>query len=1316
MLQLRTLGELRLSGADGDVLAGRRKELVLLAYLARRSPRAVRREELIGLFWSERPDRHARQSLRQALLQLRRAVGEGLAVQAESVLVADGTVELDIAAFEADLVAGRLREAVRRWAGEFLVGADEVGGETYRAWLESEREGARRRLAAAFEQLVAAGAENGGGPEAAVWAERWAEALPLDECAHRSWIEALRSDGRIEEAIARHAAFAARLRRELEVDPPPAFLRLKETLEPARDRADPRPRATPGAAALVTPALTGRDPALAELEAAWRVVEQGGSAAVVVEGEDGMGKTMLGERFLHSLEAPNSSHEPEPLVLRARAREEADQLPWGCVRDLLAALADAPGLGGAPDGALAEVSRLVPAIRVRFPRLPQPVGDDRSLVDAVGAVLEAVAEEVPIAVFLDDLPRADSASRDLIVRLARRPLPGVLLLVAARPEWLEPSGARAELCQVPGVRLIKLVPLGEADMAALLGSMIALDGAGARSLAQRLSSETGGNPAHAVEIVGSLVEQGFLVSDPRGVWRTTPAFDGEPLPIPSGVRDTIVRRLTGLGDGARQVAALGAVLDGPLDRERIRVASALPPDRFAAAVDELIARHLLRVAPGRDDALEFARPVIRRLARERLGGGSGPPADRASAWRLRLRGTLAVAAAVAILAALGSMMLPGSEPAVAPVLAVGRLSATGAADPAGVADAVATMLATNLARVPELQVVSTGRMYELLSQLGGSAMGEAAWTGAARQAGAGDLVEGEIHRTDNGLRLDLRLVELRTGTVRAAYTVVGADAFELVDRATAEITAGLGLPPMPLRVADVTTSSMVAYRFYEEALRSYAEGDYRSSSRLFATALGEDSSFAMAAHYAAASQLAQFQPISEDARRRLLTLAERATHRERLLIRAAWSSDGVASRVATAESLVVHFPTEPDGHLLLGGLRLRSGEFLAALPHLRRVVAMDSLGMLGTHPRCRGCEALAQIFESYMLADSAAAAEAVARDWVRLQPRSSRGWHALAEVLEVQGRYAEALAARRNATEIAPGQLYNPLYPAIARLRAGDHPAADRMLRALVHDGTSAVRLEALWFLAISLRAQGRLREALETLHQAPIAAPGQPTDIAIRQHRSQVLFEMGRAREAAQQFDSIAGLRPEPTNEAALARHRSWTLTHLATSLAAAGDAHRLAELADTIERTGGRSSHGRDRHLHHHVRGLDLAVRGQDERAAEEFRRAIFSPTLGYTRTNLELGRLLLKLGRPAEAVAVLSPALRGSLEASNLYVTRTELHEQIGRAWDMAGRPDSAAVHYRLVLSAWRNADPQFAPRYDALAERLVALDEHRRAVGR
>src|SRR5215208_6913068 len=119
MLRLQTLGEIRLTGSDGDLLAGRRKELVLLAYLARRSPRAVRRDELIGLFWDERDEARARSSLRQALLQLRRAVGDGLTVDREMVRLAQDVVAMDAAMFDADARAGRDRDAVDRWGGDF---------------------------------------------------------------------------------------------------------------------------------------------------------------------------------------------------------------------------------------------------------------------------------------------------------------------------------------------------------------------------------------------------------------------------------------------------------------------------------------------------------------------------------------------------------------------------------------------------------------------------------------------------------------------------------------------------------------------------------------------------------------------------------------------------------------------------------------------------------------------------------------------------------------------------------------------------------------------------------------------------------------------------------------------------------------------------------------------------------------------------------------------------------------------------------------------------------------------------------------------
>jgi hypothetical protein len=84
-----------------------------------------------------------------------------------------------------------------------------------------------------------------------------------------------------------------------------------------------------------------------------------------------------------------------------------------------------------------------------------------------------------------------------------------------------------------------------------------------------------------------------------------------------------------------------------------------------------------------------------------------------------------------------------------------------------------------------------------------------------------------------------------------------------------------------------------------------------------------------------------------------------------------------------------------------------------------------------------------------------------------------------------------------------------------------------------------------------------------------------------------------------------------------------------------------------------------------------------------------------------------VLITLHRPREAVSLLQSALRGGLEANNLYVTRTEFQYLLGRAWDVAGRANSAAAQYRRVLAAWQAADPQFDARRDSIRSRLAAL---------
>jgi hypothetical protein len=77
--------------------------------------------------------------------------------------------------------------------------------------------------------------------------------------------------------------------------------------------------------------------------------------------------------------------------------------------------------------------------------------------------------------------------------------------------------------------------------------------------------------------------------------------------------------------------------------------------------------------------------------------------------------------------------------------------------------------------------------------------------------------------------------------------------------------------------------------------------------------------------------------------------------------------------------------------------------------------------------------------------------------------------------------------------------------------------------------------------------------------------------------------------------------------------------------------------------------------------------------------------------------MGRSLMALGRAREAIAILQPALRGGVDGSNSYVTHTELHEALARAFELAGQPDSAVAHYRAVEQAWRRADPQFRDRH-------------------
>lgn len=647
-------------------------------------------------------------------------------------------------------------------------------------------------------------------------------------------------------------------------------------------------------------------------------------------------------------------------------------------------------------------------------------------------------------------------------------------------------------------------------------------------------------------------------------------------------------------------------------------------------------------------------------------------------------------------------------------LAVGAVEDHTGGDSLGSVPVLRDLLATDLARVPGVTVVSQTRLQELLARLGAGDESRAALTRAAQSAGAEDVLEGEVYRRPDGLlRLDVRRVDAASGVIRRAYSSEGADLFALVGRLSEQVAAELGQKAPSPALADLTTTSLVARRFYEEGVRAYYQGDPRGALRLFQAALAEDSTFPMAAYFASRVDALPFRFAAQAVR-----MSRRATEREQLLVATHWAEvTNHPSLVPLADSLARRFPLDPEAEFALGRALSHAGDFRRAILYLRRAADRDSLSLAdsgtfapGRQPPCTACEAFNHLVTIYTAIDSIGAAERAARDWIRRQPRSLVARHGLARMLAHQGRFAEALEALRTRHTVAPGETPDDaVLRAMVAIQAGAFAEADRLLAERAAGGGESGRKESLWWQVISLRNQGRLGAALAAAVRWR-AATGD-SDAYAPVLEAQVLFEMGRARDAARLFEGIAANyrlpvpveapdpvlgRPAQHRGWYLTRHRVWYLTHAASAYAAAGDTGRVARLADSLQALGARSAYGRDRRLHHHLRGLLLVARGRQEEAAAAFGRAIHSPTLGFTRTNLELGRVLLALGRPREAAAILAPALRGDLQASNLYVTHAELHEALAEAYEAAGEPDSARAHFAWVANAWRAADAPFRAR--------------------
>jgi tetratricopeptide (TPR) repeat protein len=388
---------------------------------------------------------------------------------------------------------------------------------------------------------------------------------------------------------------------------------LKETLEAGEASAwwrERRPSASspaPGTAADPgAPPLLGRSRELRELADAWSRARRGAGSAVLLVGEEGVGKSRLLSAFVEAAGLPPCD------ALQAAPRGEAEA-PFGAFRSALA--------GALPRGAAlaSEVARLVPeraaeaaAIAALLAEPSAPVPD--AVRDAGAALADlafGLARERPRVVVVDDLALAGEDDRALFRSLAAVVGEHAVLLVGAATAPLEPRW-REELLETRGLREHVLSRLDAEAMRGVLRSLVGCPDT-ADALAADLLARAGGTPQVLERLVEGLKASGYLRVGTDG-WRLV--GDRAPADLPASVRDLVLRRLAALPAPSREALEGACVQGRSFD---VRVVAAVLGRPVLAVLEDLVAlTREPRLVRGEGRLRRFDPAVVQEVAWEGL--------------------------------------------------------------------------------------------------------------------------------------------------------------------------------------------------------------------------------------------------------------------------------------------------------------------------------------------------------------------------------------------------------------------------------------------------------------------------------------------------------------------------------------------------------------------------------------------------------------------------------------------------------------------------------------------------------------------------
>jgi DNA-binding SARP family transcriptional activator len=611
-LFLKCLGYPELRRADGTAIKLKvRKHLALLVYLAVDSRRSHRRDALADLLWTGVPTPNSRHSLSMGLSVLRSILGpQAFTTTTATVRFQRECVLLDLDLLQRGEVLGNETRPPLAVDG-FLMDFEIADAPGFHHWRERHHAQLLPSVQAGLLTLIDHARRSGDMTGVMEFAERLLQIDSLAEEGVRTKMEAFAMKGDRVNALRTFEEYRSELSTQLGAEP-------SELLEGIATRL--RRRGVDHPPGTVRPfaqterwadrPFVGREAEYRVLFEAWESTTQLNTRHVLLTGETGIGKSTLAMRFGAAAALEGAA------VARVQCFELEQRIAFGMIGALVTSLLDKAGVVATAPESLAEVARVIPRVRERFPSLPRPrqtEGEAARLHFAEGtfALFDSIIEEQPLVLIVDDYPRSDEASLSVLHMMLRRASTERLMVVLSGrpPEPGEPAQAtriRKGVSYLP-MQHLAITPLTEEQSAELIDAILENSSKKPGSAVRRAILRAGSGNPMALE----LLSQDWMLHGDAAVAISLPAMQSQ---MPSSALEAaaydrlIEQMLPDLTPRTRLTLYLAAILGPRLNDLNLFGIVGLTSTQAMTAMAELSGRRMLRDG---GPELEFTNELIR---------------------------------------------------------------------------------------------------------------------------------------------------------------------------------------------------------------------------------------------------------------------------------------------------------------------------------------------------------------------------------------------------------------------------------------------------------------------------------------------------------------------------------------------------------------------------------------------------------------------------------------------------------------------------------------------------------------------------------